>query len=90
VPAAGATLAKRSSVLLQAFASDNRWITKVDFSANDNFVCSSTGGGLTYASVNQFYCWWNVPRRSGTYTLTAKAYDSAGNSATDSITVNVQ
>jgi len=89
-PLSGATVQRASYQLLEAYGADNKWLTQVDFYVNDALVCSSTGGGLTYAQTSQHHCYWKTPRKQGTYTLTARTRDSAGNTATDSAAVIVK
>lgn len=89
-PVYGATVQRASYQLLEAFGSDNAWLEQVDFYANDTLVCSSAGGGLTYAQTSQYSCWWKTPRKQGSYSLTARTRDSAGNAASDSVAVIVK
>ena len=82
-PLPGAVLA--GAVTLSATASDASGISKVEFYANGVLK------GTSFAAASPYTFNWNttlVP--NGTYSLTAKAYDKAGNttvSATVSVTV---
>jgi fibronectin type 3 domain-containing protein len=71
------------AVLVQASASDNIGVTKVEFYLN---------GALKSASTTSPYN-WNMDSKAfsdGSYALTAKAYDAANNVGTSSaVTVNV-
>lgn len=70
-------------VTLKASASDNVKVTKVQFAVN--------GALLSSDSSSPYSANWRVPTRRGvTYTLTATAFDAAGNEASSSITVTSQ
>jgi subtilisin family serine protease len=71
-PAAGATLT--GAVLLEAVASDDRAVTKVDFYAGSTLLGSDTTAP---------YSWnWDTTKNVvGNYTLKTRAFDAAGNSA---------
>jgi hypothetical protein len=73
-PAANATFAVGSSISLQATASDsNGSVSRVEFLANGTLL----GGDTTSPYA---FTWANVP--AGSYTLTARATDNAGATAT--------
>ncbi|MFE8605597.1 Ig-like domain-containing protein [Archangium violaceum] len=80
-PAQGAILS--GSVSLQSSASDDRGMSQVEFLVDGVSVAS--------ASSPPYVATWDTHSVSnGTHTLTAKAYDAAGNSATSAaVTVNV-
>jgi|GEM_PF-6611063 len=81
-PAAGATLS--NTVSLTASASDDVGVTRVDFYNGGGLIASSAGPNFSVA--------WDTTRvADGAYTLSAEAFDAAGNStisATVGITVN--
>ncbi|WP_224365338.1 Ig-like domain-containing protein [Hyalangium versicolor] len=73
-PLAGATL--KDNVTIQVSASDDRGVTRVEFSAN-NFWIDAT------STTAPFTGYWDTRKlHNGTYALTAKAYDAAGNATT--------
>jgi hypothetical protein len=74
-------VARNSTVDVNASASDNVGVTKVEFYVNGVLKCTDTAAPYT--------CVWSVPRtRDIVYSLSAKAYDAAGNSKTStSLTV---
>ncbi|WP_318556464.1 Ig-like domain-containing protein [Geobacter anodireducens] len=83
-PANGATVS--GTVTVSATASDNVGVTKVEFLVNGTVAST-----VTTAPYN--YSWNTTTSANGTYTLTAKAYDAAGNigqSTSVSVTVNNQ
>lgn len=81
-PAAGSSLS--GTVSLTASASDNVGVSKVEFYANGTLLSASNVTPYGYS--------WNTSLvANGSYTLTAKAYDAAGNvgqSTSVSVTVN--
>jgi hypothetical protein len=81
-PVNGATVSGTTSVT--ASASDNVGVTKVEFYVNGALQITDTSSPYTFS--------WNTTAvTNGTYTLTAKAYDAAGNvgtSASTSVSVN--
>lgn len=69
-----------ASVTISATASDNTKVTKVEISVDSKLQVSDTASPYSYK--------WNTNKTaSGTHTITAKAYDAAGNTTTASITV---
>ncbi|MCX8129035.1 MAG: Ig-like domain-containing protein [Clostridia bacterium] len=83
-PAAGATVSG-TSVPIDAVASDNVGVAKVEFYAG------TTKLGVDVTSPPFSMTWDTTNVLNGTYSLTAKAYDAAGNvttSAARSVTVN--
>lgn len=79
-PKNGATVPKNSTVTIMANASDVSGIGKVEFYVNNSLKCTDTAPG--------YFCNWSVPPKPRvSYNLQAKAYDSAGNTSTSSITV---
>jgi putative alpha-1,2-mannosidase len=82
-PANGSTVARRTSVTITATATDNVGIAKVEFYINNNLLCTDTSSPYT--------CNWQVPNaKNAQYTITAKAYDAAGNTATTTSTVTAK
>ncbi|MBJ6727573.1 DUF4082 domain-containing protein [Geomesophilobacter sediminis] len=72
-PASGATLT--GTTTLSATASDNIGVTKVEFYANGALLGATNVAPYSYS--------WNTSTvANGSYTLTAKAYDAAGNVGT--------
>lgn len=79
-PANGSTVRKNSTVTIAADASDISGINKVEFYVNNSLRCTDT--------TSAYSCNWLVPAKPRvSYNLQAKAYDSAGNISTSSITV---
>ena len=82
-PLNGSTVARRSSVTITASASDNIGVTKVEFYVNGTLTCADT--------ILPYGCIWKVPvKPKATYTIQAKAYDAAGNTATHSVSVTAK
>lgn len=80
-PLNGAIVPRRSTVNITAAASDNLGVTKVVFTINGVVKAADTTNPYAYI--------WNVPSKpNATYTITATAYDAAGNNAGSSITVS--
>ena len=81
-PTSGTTVSGTATV--SATASDNVGVNKVEFYLNGALKATDTAAPYTYG--------WNTTTvANGAYTLTAKAYDAAGNvgtSTTISVTVN--
>lgn len=79
-PRDGKTVSTLRKITLSASATDNVGVTEVDFLVNGTVVCSDTTAPYT--------CFWVVPSQAGiTYTITAQAYDGAGNAASNSVQV---
>jgi len=82
-PLNGTTVPRKSAVTIAATASDNVGITKVEFYVNGSLTCTDT--------TLSYNCSWSVPRKTkATYTIQAKAYDAAGNTATHSVSVTAK
>lgn len=86
-PTNGSTVAKGTTITIAATASDSGLVTsgisKVLFYVNGSLSCTDT--------TSPYSCSWKVGQKSGvTYTLKATAYDGAGNTASNSITVTSQ
>ena len=79
-PINGATVKKNTTVNIQTNASDNIAVSKVEFYVNNVLVCTDT--------IAAYNCSWNVPKNPRVnYNLTAKAYDTSGNSSSNTINV---
>ena len=71
-PSDGATIARRAWVTIQASASDDQGIVRVDFYVKSSLKCSATAA--------PYACNWKVPGARGKrYNLQSVAYDAAGN-----------
>jgi subtilisin family serine protease len=79
-PAAGATVS--GNVLVTVAASDNLAVTKVELWAGSTLLGSRAEA--------PYYFTWNTTGFSGAVTLTAKAFDAAGNTGTGTLTVTVK
>lgn len=70
-------------VTVKADASDNTGVTRVEFYVQDVLKATDTASAYEYK--------WNTAQYSnGTYTITVKAYDAAGNSSVDARSVTVK
>jgi regulation of enolase protein 1 (concanavalin A-like superfamily) len=79
-PSNGAIVNRGSVLTIQAAASDTGGVASVEFLVNGALLCTDTSAAYT--------CAWSVPGKPNTtYTITAKAYDTVGNTASTSITV---
>jgi uncharacterized protein YkwD len=79
-PLAGASVTANTTTTISASASDEVGVAKVEFYVNGSRKCSD--------SVAPYSCAWKVPRTPGvTYTIQARAYDFAGNTSTQAVTV---
>ena len=74
-----------STISVTATATDNKGVSKVEFYVKNN----STGavGLLATDTSSPYSASWPVPTQLGYYTLTATAYDAAGNTASHSVVV---
>lgn len=66
---------------LQAIATDNVAVSKIEFYINNTLVATENA-----AQIDRIWSWKNVG--PGTYTLKAKAYDTTNNNAETSIVIN--
>lgn len=71
------------TVRLEATASDNTGVSKVEFYVNSSLVKTSTSAPYSYD-------WATDAIANGTYLLSAKAFDTAGNTSSDSVSVTVE
>lgn len=70
-----------SKQVVSASATDNQRVVKMSLTIDGNEVAISNGGSISYS--------WNTRNvANGTHTVTARAWDAAGNSAGRSATVN--
>jgi hypothetical protein len=77
-PIQGAQVARRSFVLIEASASDDVGVTRVEIHVNGEVLCAMT--------TAPYICQWvvpNPPRRM--YQLQAKAFDARGNVGTSPV-----
>ncbi len=77
-PAQGATVIRKSTVVLSASASDNVGVVRVEFYVNGSLQCTDTSAAYT--------CSWKVPNQPNrSHQIEARAYDQAGNSASSAL-----
>ncbi len=79
-PANGAQVTRNTTVNINANASDNNGVVKVEFYVNNVLKCTDTATAYT--------CAWQVPNQKATFSLKATAYDAAGKTATHTISVS--
>jgi len=79
-PASGATLS--GPVTVSATASDNVGVAKVEFYLDNTLQATDTSSPYSWS-------WNTTSSTNGSHTVTAKAYDAAGNTASASVTVSV-
>jgi hypothetical protein len=79
-PANGATVPRNTSVNINANASDNFGVVKVEFYVGTTLRCTVTSAPYT--------CVWQVPVQKGNFNLRATAYDVVGKTATHMISVS--
>ena len=85
-PSNGSSIARVGTVEIKANASDGdsgTGIARVEFYVNKWLMYSDTSSPYSYS-------WRVFSRRGVPYTITAKAYDKAGNSASSSVTVKTK
>ncbi|MDO8658103.1 MAG: S8 family serine peptidase [Candidatus Levybacteria bacterium] len=79
-PRNNSKVARNKTITIKANASDASGIAKVEFYVNGTLKCTDTTASYT--------CAWGVPSaRNVVYTLQAKAHDTKGNTAANTITV---
>ncbi|MGE5223122.1 MAG: family 16 glycosylhydrolase [Omnitrophica WOR_2 bacterium] len=79
-PIDGSGVLIKSSVTIEANASDDQGIASVEFYVNGSLRCTDTAVPYT--------CAWKVPASVGVrYAIDAKAYDLSGNTAVSTVTV---
>ena len=79
-PANGAQVNRNSTVNINANASDNIGVVKVEFYVNNVLKCTDTAAAYT--------CAWLVPNQKTTFSLKATSYDAVGKTATHTISVS--
>ncbi len=79
-PLNASLVTNKASVSISANASDNVGVIKVEFYINNVLLCADTSQPYT--------CIWKVPKRVGAqFTILVKAYDTAGNVGTNTVSV---
>jgi len=82
-PRNGATVPRNQKVTISAAATDTVAVTKVEFYVDNNLLGTATTAPFNYP--------WKVPAKPGAaHKIQAKAYDAAGKSAAQAITVTAQ
>jgi hypothetical protein len=71
------------TIAVAATASDDVGVSKVEFYVNNTLKVTDTNSPYSYS-------WDTATSPNGTYTVSARAYDTAGNSASDVRTVTVK
>ena len=80
-PANGAAFDPNASVSVNVSANDNVGVSSISFSVDGTVIGTSNSSSASFS--------WNSGSVSGPHTLTAKAYDAAGNQGSTSISVTV-
>ena len=79
-PVNGANVARNFTITLQAGATDNVAVAHVDFLVNGSLICSDT--------TSPYSCnWKTLGKPNKNYTISAKAYDTSGNTAISAVNV---
>jgi subtilisin family serine protease len=81
-PANGSTLARRANVTIQADASDDVGVSRVEFFVNGSLRCTDTAA--------PFSCGWKVPNSTKANVIDVRAWDAAGKSGQATVTVTVR
>lgn len=79
-PANGASILPNAIVNINADASDNFGVVKVEFYVGATLKCTVTAA--------PYVCVWQVPNQRANFNLKATAYDAAGKTATHTISVS--
>jgi hypothetical protein len=79
-PINGATVQRNSAVNINATASDNVGVVKVEFYVGTTLMCTDT--------VAPYSCVWQTPNQKASFSLKATAYDVVGKTATHTISVS--
>ena len=78
-PLAGDTVARGQDYRLQGHVWDNAAITQVAYLVDGKIICSVTNPVAGFGFDSPFnFCWWSVPRKSGSYEITVRVTDAAG------------
>ena len=80
-PVNGATVKRNATVTLAATATDSGGVKEVAFSVDGRSICTDASAPYT--------CTWKAPARKSTVQIAARATDTAGNSATSTVKINV-
>ena len=81
----GTTVNTASKINIQATASDNVKISKVEFYVNGSNKCTIA------LNLTSYTCTWSVPGKKNTqYAISAKAYDTSNNTQSASVTVTAK
>jgi len=81
-PANGSVVTKRANVSIQATASDNVRVSRVEFFVNGSLRCTDT--------TAPFSCGWKVPNSGKTSVIDVRALDAAGNGGQATVTVTIR
>ena len=81
-PGNGSVLTKRANVTIQATASDDVRVSRVEFFVNGSLRCTDT--------TAPFSCGWKVPNNAKTGVIDVRALDAAGNSGQATVTVTIR
>ena len=81
-PANGSAVARRANVTIQATASDDVGVSRVEFFVNGSLRCTDTAA--------PFSCGWKVPNNGKTGVIDVRAWDAAGKSGQASVTVAIR
>lgn len=82
-PINGATFKAGSRINIDANASDNKAVARVEFWVNGSLKCTD--------STTAYSCSWKMPgKRNTSYVLQARVFDTSNNSSTHSITIKSQ
>jgi hypothetical protein len=81
-PSNGAQVTRNSTVNINANATDNIGVVKVEFYVNNVLKCTDTAAAYT--------CAWLVPNQKANFTLKATSYDAVGKMATHTISVSAK
>jgi len=75
---ARSTVAKNTTITIQATASDDVGVTRVEFYVGSTLTCTDT--------TSPYTCSWKVPKgASQQFSLQARAYDARGNVGTSAV-----
>jgi hypothetical protein len=82
-PTNGIVFQRNARISITANATDNIKVTKVEFYVNGVLTCTDT--------TSSYSCAWKIPGKPNAfYTLSAKAYDAAGNTAVSVVNVTAK
>ena len=81
-PANGSTVVRKANVNIQATASDNVGVKRVEFFVNDSLRCTDTAA--------PFSCGWKVANGAKTNVIVVRAWDAAGNSGQATVSVTTR